>query len=289
MLKRQRVMLWMIHKAGGTASRMQLTKWAFLVSQETVVGKSDAFYRFVPYHYGPFSFCLYQEVDALLRDGCLAEPDESSWCLLDDGVTEAKALDTATKNEVAKILTWYGRKQINDLMSDIYGRYQWFTLNSKADKRVERPIVPTAVYTAGYERLMIDSFLNGLLRNGIRRVIDVRNNPVSRRYGFYGKTLERLCADVSIGYCHFPQLGIASEQRQDLRTLSDREALFDQYERTVLRSRSAAIREVSALMQREASVIVCLEADPRRCHRSRLAERVAKVAGLKVQHLELSE
>ena len=36
-------------------------------------------------------------------------------------------------------------------------------------------------------------------------IVDVRYNPVSRNYGFAGRTLSELAEEVGI---HFPQLGI---------------------------------------------------------------------------------
>jgi len=121
---------------------------------------------------------------------------------------------------------------------------------------------------------------------GIKRLIDVRSNPVSRRYGFHKTTLGRLCGKVGIEYVHFPELGISSDQRQDLDIPGARQSLFDKYERSTLSSQVNAIARVGELMQKMASVLVCMEACHSECHRSRLSTVVSATTGLRTQHLE---
>jgi uncharacterized protein (DUF488 family) len=91
-----------------------------------------------------------------------------------------------------------------------------------------------------------------------------------------------------IDYVHFPQLGIESDQRQDLDAPGARQELFDRYDKTTLRSESATIDEVSRLMAKQPSVLVCMESHHRECHRSRLAAAVSAVSGLPTQHLEFA-
>lgn len=288
MLNRQRVLLCMLDKAGGTASRLQLTKWAFLASEESSLGDNKTFYRFLPYDFGPFSFCLYQEMGALVRDGYVEEPDATRWKLLEPAFKQVLALDQSAKEATAKVLSRYGRVSTSKLIASVYDRYKWFTLNSKHDKRVRLPRAVCAVYTAGYAGLLIDAFLDGLLRRGIRRIIDVRKNPVSRRYGFHKSTLNRLCGYVNIDYRHFPQLGIKSDQRQHLNSQADYDRLFDQYEKTVLKSEHTAIQEIASLMREKASVLVCAEANPNQCHRTWLAKTVSRESSLPVNNLKLT-
>ena len=67
MLNRQKAALFMLECAGRKVSRLELTKWLFLLRQEMPSAGGGAFYQFVPYRYGAFSFCLYQEAEALER------------------------------------------------------------------------------------------------------------------------------------------------------------------------------------------------------------------------------
>ena len=109
-----------------------------------------------------------------------------------------------------------------------------------------------------------------LVYAGIERLIDVRNNPVARRYGFHKSTLERLTGNLGIEYRHFPELAIKSEQRRDLRSKEDYRSLFDEYEQTTVLLENAAVDAVSALIREKASVLVCMEKAQECCHRSRL-------------------
>ena len=137
----------------------------------------------------------------------------------------------------------------------------------------------------GYEGLLVDGFLDLLIRKGIRRVLDVRRNPVARRYGFHKSTLKRLCGYVQVAYEHFPELGIPSRLRRDLRSPEDYEAIFGQYERDTLRTEGAALGRVATLIVDKPSVLMCMEADPSRCHRTRLAKTMSLKIGLPVLDL----
>lgn len=287
MLKRQRALLTMLHEAGGTATRLQVMKWAFLVSTETPSRGGSTFYQFLPYKYGPYSFCLYQEAAALVRDGMIEEVGERAWRLCPAGLAASRRLDGEVSSDIAGVLTRFPKSGVKQIVEYVYDRYQWFTLNSDQRPRVRRPTAKPAVYTAGYEGLLVDGFLNGLLRCGIRRLLDVRNNPISRRYGFHKSTLSRLCGYVGLEYEHLPQLGIESVQRQGLDSPGVRAALLARYERSMLPAHRASVDSVASMMTETPSVLVCMEADPAQCHRSRLAKAVAQVAELPISHLEL--
>jgi len=286
MLNRQRAILALLSEAGGEASHLSVTKWAFLLREECPSGGGSAFYQFLPYKYGPFSFCLFQEAAALARDGLVVDQGRD-WSLTKLGTAASRGAPEDVRRDVRFVVRAHGKKSSSALIDYVYERHPWYTVNSEIRKLADKPLADPAVYTAGYEGLLVDGFIDGLLRAGIRRLIDVRNNPVSRRYGFHKSTLSRLCANVDIEYVHFPQLGIESRDRQDLDRDSARAALFADYERTTLRSEREAIDTVAQLMRKVPSVLVCMEARPCDCHRSRLAQPVAEVSGLPVQHLEL--
>ena len=198
------------------ASRLAVTKWAFLLREEYPSHGGSSFYQFLPYKYGPFSFCLYQEASALVRDELLEESDRDRWKLTTAGARAANKAHPNVLTDVCSVIKAHAKKSSTELVDYVYERHPAFTINSEIRKLRMRPKADVAVYTAGYEGLLIDGFLNGLIRKGIARLIDVRNNPVSRRYGFHKSTLNRLCQNVGIEYVHFPELGIISRDRQDL-------------------------------------------------------------------------
>jgi len=290
MLHRQRLILSMLAHAGGGATHLEVTKWAFLVKTETESAGGSSFYQFVPYQYGPFSFGLFQEVAAMVRNGLLVEVPGSRWQLTDAGHTEARRAEPTSAAAARSIVLRFRNKTADELMEYVYDRHKWFTVNSKRKKLAERPLAKPAVYTAGYEGLLIDGFLNGLLKAGLKRLIDVRHNPIARRYGFHKSTLTRLCGNLGIEYRHVPELGIPSADRQDLADggLAARTTLFRSYEQTTLTEQTAAVAGVAALVSEEPSVLVCMEAKPCECHRSHLAKPVAALTQLPIVHLEFA-
>lgn len=282
MLNRQKMLLELVRLAGGRLDRLVLTKWAFLIRHETSSHGGESFYDFVPYQYGPFSFSLYQEVDKLVTLGYLKEAGPSAWAL---GEIPAPRIDARLHPDLTFISDRFRSASIDELLDYVYGNYPQFTINSERKRLAERPVASLAVYTAGYEGKSIDAFLNGLTQSGIAHLIDVRRNPIARRYGFHRSTLARLSDRLGIRYSHVPELGIASELRQQLDTPADYQDLFRRYESTTLKSEQRAIDTIADWIQRSPSVLVCMEANPKCCHRARLAEPVSRATGLPIYHL----
>lgn len=287
MLIRQRVLVSMLQQAGGTANKLQFMKWAFLLSQETASGGGDNFYQFVPYRYGPYSFSLQQEVESLIRDGLMQGSGDVAWRLTEAGHKTPTAISSEVDRDVSSILDKYGRLTVNELVDTVYANYSWFTINSANARRRcrEKPHADLATYTMGYEGLLIDGFLNRLLTQGLFAIIDVRNNPISRRYGYHKNTLARLCRDVGLDYDHFPELGIPTGGRQGLHSSQDYNTLFTSYERDTLAREKASVQAVSTLVATKPSALVCMEANPNSCHRSRLATAVSAISNLAIVHL----
>lgn len=142
-----------------------------------------------------------------------------------------------------------------------------------------------AVYTAGYEGRSVEAFFDALLERGIRLIIDVRANPVSRRRGFSKKRLSETAGGLGIDYFHAPGLGIPREYRAGLTDFESYQKLLNKYEHEMLPHLAEEIAEVAGLMKRTPAVLVCVEKDASRCHRNRLAKAVSKSTGLEVKHI----
>lgn len=287
MITRQRLLLYMLHCAGGEASRLQLVKWAFLLSRESRTQDVATFYQFVPYRFGPFSFTLYHELESLISQGLLRACSLHQLTLTPCGRAEGTALSAELRWGVEAIWRHYGRMSAGELMNLVYERHPWYTLNSTLPGRraTGRPHAPSAIYTIGYEGLQVDGFLDMLLRAGIDSLVDVRSNPVSRRYGFHRGTLASLCAHLEISYRHLPKLGVPSSWRSGLHLADDYRELFRRYENEVLRAADDLLCSLGEQMARSATVLLCQEADPERCHRSCLARSMARRTGLPVLDL----
>ncbi len=284
MLNRQNSVLYMIEQAGRPVTRLEITKWAFLLAHETPSRGGPSFYQFLPYHLGPFSFCLYREIGGLVSDGYLVDSG-NTWDIVESIPRPTGALSRSVREDAAGVVERFRGKDADELIDYVYRRFPWYTLNSKVRKLRSRPVARPAVYTVGYEGRLVDGFLNLLLRAGVQRLVDVRSNPVARRYGFHKRTLAGLCANVQIGYVHLPELGIPSELRRGLRTAGQYGALLSRYEAEILPQAGKAMERAAALIAERASALMCMEADPAKCHRTRLAKAVAGATGLPVRHL----
>lgn len=141
------------------------------------------------------------------------------------------------------------------------------------------------LYTIGYQGRSLEEFLAVLLREGIGCVVDVRRNALSRKPGFSKTALRKALAGAGIDYLHLRRLGIESAQRKGLKTDEDYARLFDEYRREVLDSADAELTTIEERAYREATALLCYEAEPARCHRRLIAERVSAVPGLSFGNL----
>jgi len=293
MLIREKTILRLLTQINKPLSKTVFVKLVFLLRQETVLKDMSSFYDFLPYKFGPLSFTLYRELDRLKQYGYVKDQDEQV-ALCESNLTqlhkEIDVLPTSTIAAVKQITTQYGDRNQNNLISDVYRRYPWFAFKSQL---IERNLIesqylkkaPPAVYTAGYEGKSVDMFLNQILQQGITALIDVRANPISRKYGFAGVRLKQFCEKLDIEYLHLPKLGISSNYRTDLSNYASYQRLLHQYETQMLSQRSNEIAELGRLMCQKPSVLVCVEKDIRCCHRGRLANALASATGMKIIHL----
>jgi uncharacterized protein (DUF488 family) len=285
MLSRQRTILRLIHNEGGSISRLRLVKLAFLLSRDSGAPRT-AVYDFVPYKRGPFSFTLYHDLRSLQRDGWVVEGEH------DITAAEAPDLEIAFLDKdvlalIDRISESHQPVSTSALVDNIYREYPWFTLNSEVIRKraVTRPVATPTVYTVGYEGITVDGLLDLLLRKGMRRLIDVRCNPIARRYGFHKETLRRLCADVDIEYLHMAALGVPSAWRADLSDEASYARLFERYDNEILPAQGMAVDKAGALILEIPSALMCMEANHHCCHRSRLGAEIARRTSLPVKEL----
>ncbi len=266
-------------------------KLLFLLRQDTDLSKVAAFYDFLPYKFGPYSFFVDCDFRNLQGNGLVASADGSHFAATPAGQAAYETLPPGVQYAVQKTVRKHDGVATPQLMDLVYTRFPQFTVLSEREgvQPPPRPDAPRAVYTIGYEGVTVDGFLNALVQQGIRRLIDVRNNPLSRNFGYSKKTLSDLCGRILVDYVHRPELGIPSAQRAGLHDPSDYARLFDWYEATVLPERGAEIGQVASLMKEKSSALMCFEREPACCHRGRLAPRVAERNGLAVHHLEVAQ
>jgi uncharacterized protein (DUF488 family) len=115
--------------------------------------------------------------------------------------------------------------------------------------------------------------LNLLIVQSVRVLCDVRRNPISRKFGFSKRQLQKALAGLNIDYVPMPELGIDSKRRLNLNGPDDYEALFDDYRLTTLQTQSAALARIVQLIHDYGRVaLTCFEADQAQCHRGCIAD-----------------
>jgi uncharacterized protein (DUF488 family) len=285
MFSRQRAILRLTQNEGGMISRLRLVKLAFLLSREAGA-PSVGVYDFLPYKRGPFSFTLYQDLRGLQRSGWLTE-GEHDVSVVETPHLETAFLDKSFLDLIDLISDRYRSVATSALVDHVYSAFPWFTVNSETvhKRAVEKPVARPAIYTVGYEGIMVDGLLDLLLRNGIQRLIDVRSNPIARRYGFHKSTLDRLCEDVGIQYMHIPSLGVPSAWRADLSDQSSYDLLFHRYRTEILPGQNLTVDKVKTLMKELPSALMCMEEDHKFCHRSSLGAKISAMSALPVIEL----
>jgi uncharacterized protein (DUF488 family) len=293
MLNRQRVLLSLIYDAGREIGLLELYKYAFLFANIHRSNDSSPFYDFVPYHYGPYSFALARELDALERFGYVA-CDKTSVRFSERLVSEVEEslsrLPATVRWQTSCVVAEYRHLSTTELLRKVYSLYPTYTINSKRVELVPKgatrpPRAEIAIYTLGYERKSIDRFFYSVIQAGVAAIIDVRANPISRKYGFAKSTFSTIASKLGIGYQHVPELGIPSKDRRGLGTLDSYTKLFADYENRIASQPRGAVMRTLRAMESEPSALVCMEEDHNFCHRGRLARTLAEESGLAVVHL----
>lgn len=293
---RQRRLLALLNAVGGRAGNLDFQKLLFLYCAQE---GDRALYDFVPYKFGAFSFTSYADRRKLIDRG-LIEDIENSWQITTEG---RQAIETDTVDCATFACQVQGLRG-DALVAETYRRHPYTAIRSEfaarllsgdegALRRIDeaRPAIAVRrLFTIGYEGRTLECYLNVLLRAGVTILCDVRRNPLSRKYGFSKKTLSGACEGVGIRYEHLPELGIPSEERRNLDTQADYDALFDEYERNSLPLQRASLSRIAGWIQAGAGVsLTCFEAEPSRCHRRCVAEAVECELGLQASHLLLKQ
>jgi uncharacterized protein (DUF488 family) len=139
------------------------------------------------------------------------------------------------------------------------------------------------LFTIGYEATTMPDFLDALKRAGVRRVIDVRALPLSRRPGFSKNPLRNALAEAGIEYSHLRALGTPAAGRDAARKGRQAELERIYAGQLELPEAIAAGAQMLDLAEQEPSALLCYEREPAGCHRSLLLRWVAPDA--KVTHL----
>lgn len=279
---------------GGQLDKISLQKLLFLLTQRQE--KSE--YDFIPYRFGCYSYSANADMTAMVSRGYMAE-DENHF-VKKDTADYLKQLKPADLELLQDIKASFDKMSAADLMKYTYLNYPFYAIKSEtaenllskkelANVEAAKPgQSETVLFTIGYEGISLEEYLVRLLKNDIKVLVDVRNNPLSMKFGFSKSQLNKYCTSLGIRYVHFPELGIPSEHRQELNTQLDYEKLFESYRLEYLpKTTQKQIEVLNLLKQHKRIALTCFEADISQCHRKHLAEAVEKLPGFtyEVKHI----
>ncbi len=278
----------------GTIDKISLQKLLFLFTQR----QTKAEYDFIPYRYGCYSYSANADLTTMVKKGMLSESKSHFTC--NETMDYFKVLKEVDKQLLLDVKSQYGQMNADALMKHIYLNFPYWAINSvkaleilnnEQLKKVNdsRPnIEKTILFTIGYESISLEEYLNRLLKNDIKVLVDVRNNPLSMKYGFSKSQLQRYCNSLRIEYIHFPEVGIQSDQRKELKSQSDYDKLFAIYRQNNLtKTTSSQVKILNLLKEYKRIALTCFEANICQCHRKHLAETIQSLPSFdyEVRHI----
>jgi uncharacterized protein (DUF488 family) len=142
------------------------------------------------------------------------------------------------------------------------------------------------VLTIGHSTRTWKVFLELLRAHGVKRVVDVRSIPRSRRNPqFNRETLSTKLRAARIGYVHLRKLGGLRHARRDSPNMGWRNASFRGFADYMQTSEfEAGLQRLMKMAAQKPSAIMCAEAVPWRCHRSLIADALT-ARGIRVEHI----
>lgn len=144
----------------------------------------------------------------------------------------------------------------------------------------------TTVCTIGYENATVERFLDALRAGGVEVLVDVRAVASSRRPGFAKTALSGNVRGIGIEYLHFRALGTPKDGRIAARAgrHDEMRAIFTDHLATL--EAQAELHALADLVRGGKRVcLLCFEADPAHCHRTLVADAIAELEPIHVEHL----
>jgi uncharacterized protein (DUF488 family) len=269
---------------------VQFQKLLFLFSQR----QKKAEYDFIPYKYGCYSFSAKADLTAMANKGTITELDTSLRC--NDRTNYISALTETDRKLLVELKGVYGQMSPDRLLKHTYNNYPyWATKSTLAESilsldeltkvfNARTVINDTILFTIGYEGVSLEGYLNRLIRNDVKVLVDVRKNALSMKFGFSKGQLKRYCESVGIEYVHFPDVGIDSDKRQELNNQSDYDALFETYRETNLNLTISTQKIILDILQKNKRIaLTCFEANICQCHRKYLSEAICQLPGFQYE------
>lgn len=284
MFYRRKIILALLQLFDGELDKIRLQKLLFLLTKKQVKPEYD----FIPYRFGCYSYSANADMTAMVTRGFLTENEKSF--AKNDSTNYLTQLKPADLKVLQEVKTLYGKMNANALMKHTYINFPFYAiksevaeniLNSEELERVNKAKPngnETVLFTIGYEGISLEEYLVRLVKNNVRVLVDVRNNPLSMKYGFSKNQLKKYCASLGIDYVHIPEVGIKGDQRQELNNQSDYDKLFAAYRQNNLTQTTTHQNQILNLLKQYGRIaLTCFEANICQCHRKHLAEAIEKL------------
>jgi hypothetical protein len=286
MFYRRKVIMALLQVFGGRLDKLNLQKLLFLFCEK----QEDPEYDFIPYLYGCYSHSAKADLNTMVQKELLLE-DETCY-IKKDKKNYLSTLKEEDRRLVNQVFLLYQKMDGNGLMKHTYTNFPYYAINSTTAQHLltkeqlanvnhHRPVSnETILYTIGYEGVSLEAYLNKLIKNDIKLLIDVRNNPMSQKFGFSKSQLERYCKGLGITYLHFADVGIEAEYRQELRSQADYDRLFKSYKtQTLLKTVPTQQMILDLVRTNQRVALTCFEANICQCHRKHLADAITSLPG----------
>ena len=286
MFYRRKLILALLEAFGGKLPKINLQKLLFIVTNR----QSKPAYDFVPYKFGCYSYSANADLKAMIKHGFLSE-DEISF-IKKDKQSYLSSLNDSDRRLVNQVCVLLKNYDADALMRHTYVNYPYYAINSTTASRLltkeqlqtvasKRPSSSsTILFTIGYEGISLEAYLNKLIKADVKVLVDVRNNPMSQKYGFSKSQLETCCKNLNIEYVHIAEVGIQSEERQALKTQTDYDLLFEGYRRNTLPVTIPYQQKIlDLLIKNKRIALTCFESNICQCHRKPLAEAITQLPG----------
>ena len=282
MFYRQKVLLALIEVFGGKLSHTDLEKHLFLFCQSS--GRNH--YDFFPYHFGAFSFTSYEDKRKLVERGLLEDCDSFK---LAPSISYIGKLTPTDRQALRAYFRHQGKLGGKELVRKTYLEYPEYSARSEIAERIFttdeyivaekkwRSDTDGVLMTLGYEGITIDQYIAKLIFNNVTQLVDVRQNPYSRKHGFSQKQLRGYVQKAGIQYAHLPELGIPSNLRKNLDAPADYELLFEHYADHILPGQYEAVANILEWVRKGQRVaLTCFEAEHSMCHRHKITDLIAR-------------
>jgi uncharacterized protein (DUF488 family) len=113
-------------------------------------------------------------------------------------------------------------------------------------------------------------------------VVDIRETPISRKKGFSKRVLQEELILKKMSYLHVKALGTPKYLREELKESKNYFRFFRQYNH-LLSEKTEYVDQIIKRIGDETVALVCFEKDPRKCHRSAVAQNIKKRSPLPIE------